>query len=315
MPATSEPLAVRDTRPGSIYDVARALPGMRLEMWQIGPENRRWSLLEVRLHDTVLLSGVMASPHAVAGAVDKLSVFVKLRGPGRRTINGCPLASDDLAVVGGGADLRAVTSGPIDWFAVQVAPDELQAYGELKGGTGLRFARGEMRSVRADRDALLALRDAVTTLLRHAKRRDGLSTRVPIRPARAHVLFAVARCLQSPGEPLRSGYDTIVRRAMAYLRDHERDVIYVADLCLSTQTSERWLREAFHRVYGTSPAHFLRLRRLNQARQSLLSGRPSASVTETASALGFFDFGRFAMAYRGVFGESPSTTLRRATAL
>ena len=36
------------------------------------------------------------------------------------------------------------------------------------------------------------------------------------------------------------------------------------------------------------------------------------TVTEIASDYGFWEFGRFSVAYRALFGESPSTALRRS---
>jgi transcriptional regulator GlxA family with amidase domain len=36
------------------------------------------------------------------------------------------------------------------------------------------------------------------------------------------------------------------------------------------------------------------------------------TVTEIASDCGFWEFGRFSVAYRSLFGESPLTALRRS---
>ena len=93
---------------------------------------------------------------------------------------------------------------------------------------------------------------------------------------------------------------------MAYLQEHNDAVILTAELCLAIGVSDRWLREAFLRVYGVTATQLLRLRRLHQARKALLSA-PS-SVTQVATQHGFFDFGRFAMSYRRL---SANCRLRR----
>jgi len=61
-----------------------------------------------------------------------------------------------------------------------------------------------------------------------------------------------------------------------------------------------------------SPHRYLKLRQLHLARHALVLGDPAtATVTEIATAHGFWELGRFAVAYRALFGEQPSTTLRR----
>ncbi len=75
---------------------------------------------------------------------------------------------------------------------------------------------------------------------------------------------------------------------------------------------ERTLRTAFQKSYGFSPQEHLRIQRLYQARQHLrASGQDRTSVTQVAFSLGFWDLGRFAVAYRKLFGERPSETLRK----
>lgn len=89
----------------------------------------------------------------------------------------------------------------------------------------------------------------------------------------------------------------------------------VAELARQASVPERTLRTAFHRSYGVSPQEYLRIRRLYEARRLLrASGPDRTTVTEIAFALGFWDPGRFAGAYRSLFGERPSETLggRRA---
>jgi len=76
--------------------------------------------------------------------------------------------------------------------------------------------------------------------------------------------------------------------------------------------AERTLRMCCAEVLGVSPTRYVLLRRLNRARAALRRADPStATVAEVARNNQFLEFGRFAVTYRGIFGESPSTTLQR----
>lgn len=76
--------------------------------------------------------------------------------------------------------------------------------------------------------------------------------------------------------------------------------------------SERTLRKLCHEQMGISPLRFLALRRLHLARSALLrADHHGTTVTEVVTELGVWELGRFAVTYKSLFGESPSTTLRR----
>ena len=74
--------------------------------------------------------------------------------------------------------------------------------------------------------------------------------------------------------------------------------------------SERSLRNAFYDVRGLPPKRSLLSERLQSARDALreAAGR-NTTVTGVATNYGFFELGRFARAYREMFGEAPSATL------
>ncbi|HXA21557.1 MAG TPA: helix-turn-helix domain-containing protein [Acetobacteraceae bacterium] len=89
--------------------------------------------------------------------------------------------------------------------------------------------------------------------------------------------------------------------------------LLVSDLCRIVGVSERTLRNICQEQMGMSPHQFLALRRLHLARRApLRSDQQTATVTGIAMSHGVWELGRFAVAYKSLFGESPSATLRRS---
>jgi transcriptional regulator GlxA family with amidase domain len=87
----------------------------------------------------------------------------------------------------------------------------------------------------------------------------------------------------------------------------------VPDLCAAIGVPERTLRMCCAEVLGMAPSRYLRLHRLNMVHAVLRDANPAtASVAGLARRYGFSELGRFAAAYREVFGEMPSSTLRRS---
>jgi AraC-like DNA-binding protein len=75
--------------------------------------------------------------------------------------------------------------------------------------------------------------------------------------------------------------------------------------------SSRTLRVACQEQLGVSPTQYLLLRRMHLARRALQQADPDiARVTDVATVFGFWELGRFAVRYREIFGETPSSTLR-----
>jgi AraC family ethanolamine operon transcriptional activator len=89
------------------------------------------------------------------------------------------------------------------------------------------------------------------------------------------------------------------------------DSVPLARLCRIVGRSERSLRDAFYGVHGMSPKRWMLTERLQRARRALSEpGSPQTTVTGVATENGFYELGRFAAAYKGAFGETPSATLR-----
>jgi transcriptional regulator GlxA family with amidase domain len=105
----------------------------------------------------------------------------------------------------------------------------------------------------------------------------------------------------------------IVARFEEFLEANPDRPLYLAEICPAIGVGERTLRVACEKYLGMGPIRYLSSRRMHLARRALLRADPTtATVTRIATDHGFWEFGRFSVTYRSVFGETPSETLRRS---
>nr|WP_255426451.1 AraC family transcriptional regulator [Pseudonocardia sp. C8] len=103
----------------------------------------------------------------------------------------------------------------------------------------------------------------------------------------------------------------VIRRAAALIDDHAREPLTVDDVAEAVGLSVRSLQEGFRRHLDTTPTARLREARLAGVRAELRAADPTrCTVSRVAADWGFHHLGRFAVAYRRRWGESPSATLR-----
>ena len=103
-----------------------------------------------------------------------------------------------------------------------------------------------------------------------------------------------------------------VRAAEEYIRAHAESPLTVEAIASAVGIGVRSLHLAFRRHRETTPRALLENVRMELARARLLAPSQGMTVTDAALESGFVHLGRFAVAYRHRFGESPSETLRRA---
>ena len=103
-----------------------------------------------------------------------------------------------------------------------------------------------------------------------------------------------------------------MRRLENFLEANLDRTLHLTDLCAAAAASDRTLRILCQEHLGMSPTRYLWLRRMHLARRALRMADPTTTtVTEIATSYAFWELGRFAVAYRSLFGETPSATLRR----
>lgn len=124
------------------------------------------------------------------------------------------------------------------------------------------------------------------------------------------LLDSLLRAPNSPDAPVdaSAAHWALVQRCVALVNDTQDTAPTVTQLCQHMGVSRRTLQNAFLRVLDMSPLAYVKAVRLKQARQALKHAR---SVTEAATACGFWHFGHFAHDYQSLFGERPSDTLKR----
>jgi AraC-like DNA-binding protein len=88
--------------------------------------------------------------------------------------------------------------------------------------------------------------------------------------------------------------------------------LHAAEYSAALGVSDRLLRRCCRATLGMTATAYIRLRALHRIHRILQEGTPDATrVSQVAHCHGFGDLGAFASAYRALFGELPSATLRR----
>jgi len=102
-----------------------------------------------------------------------------------------------------------------------------------------------------------------------------------------------------------------VRRAIDAMHQNVARNWSVTELAAVAGVSGRTLQRQFLAFLGRTPGTTLSDIRFERARRELLQGLPCAKVMDVALRCGFTHFGRFSVAYRRRYGETPSGTLKR----
>ena len=138
------------------------------------------------------------------------------------------------------------------------------------------------------------------------------------RALKEQLLHLMVRCLaEGVGLDITLGFrrhDVIMRRFEEYLVGHSEQPLYLSEICSCLGVAERTLRASCEDHLGMGPIRYLTLRRMHLVRRALQRADSSnSSVTRIVTDHGFWELGRFSVAYRKLFGQSPSETLQTST--
>jgi AraC-like DNA-binding protein len=108
---------------------------------------------------------------------------------------------------------------------------------------------------------------------------------------------------------------SLVRDIEDIIESNWQTTIDIERLAESAGVSARTLFRAFQQARGYSPMAYAKTVRLKRARDFLMAGDPSVSVTDVALQCNFSNLGHFSKDFYRAFGERPSQTLSRSRKL
>jgi len=225
---------------------------------------------------------------------------------------GIEIRSGEMITLGPGERLHSRTVGPCHWGVIQLPDQQLAGYGRTLSGAGFvvppaarwRPPPGAVRQLRGLHRAGIRMAEARAAALADVQAAHGLEQQL---------YDALTECL-SDGAEEETATGRHHRDIVARLEDLlvAQPYLCMADIAAALGVSERSLRECCKRQLGMGPSSYRRLRAMQKVHRALWSGTPgTGSVSEVARKHGFGSLGRFATRYRALYGELPSTTLRR----
>jgi AraC-like DNA-binding protein len=103
--------------------------------------------------------------------------------------------------------------------------------------------------------------------------------------------------------------------ARDYIEDQYREPVHLEALCRATGIPARSLQRGFRNHFDQTLTEYIKTVRLDNARRELQSAETAlTSVANIAMRHGNAHLGRFSVAYRERFGESPRATLATSSA-
>jgi AraC-like DNA-binding protein len=210
------------------------------------------------------------------------------------------------------------SSGDIHWGSMSLPVEDICAAGAAIAGCDLAPLSHEL-IVAPTPAALAKLRRLHAEAGDLAKIAPGiLANADAARGLEQALIQAMVACLSATERTSDSlahrRHERIMRRFHTAIGGRSGEAVYIADLCAILSVPERTLRACCNESLGMGPKRYLLLRRMKLARQALRKGAAATtSVTEIAAKFGFWNFGRFAIEFKALYGETPSATLRDAS--
>jgi AraC-like DNA-binding protein len=237
-----------------------------------------------------------------------LIIFATSADQPETIINGVETSQNQIATLGLDLQLYLRSSTHCKWGSMSLTAEDLAAAGETIIGRELVLPP-LINTVAPSAPDLLRLRklhEAAGHLAQTAP--DILAKPEVARAIEQALVEAMVFCLtDSHSDQVRNvgrHRARVMRRLEEALMENPEEPLYMAELSAQVGASYWTLRDCCLEYLGMSPKRYLWLRRMNLVRRALRNAdADKTTVTEIASDYGFWELGRFSVAYRSLFGN------------
>ena len=277
------------------------------------------SLIKIDLHNLWMQSGWENLPRVFQCSMSPKRTGIQFLADARQPAlqhTGLELHTKAIAALQRGATYHIRSKSPCRWATMSMTSETFCAVSNALLGRDLSV-RSNIRFVHPDAAHMTRL------VLLHTAARQ-LAIAAPDMIAHPEVASALENQLvhamvtcSADEEPTTAGsgwrqHTAIINRFEEVLAKNCNRPMYLAEICTAVGASERVLQISCEEHLGMGPIRYLWLRRMHLARSALLRADPTnATVTQIATDYGFWELGRFSVAYQALFGESPSASLRK----
>jgi AraC family ethanolamine operon transcriptional activator len=228
---------------------------------------------------------------------------------------GFKIPAEELIVVCGGESLHTRTDGASHWCAIRLSLPEFMRLRRAVTGETSRLP-GAICTWRPQRSARNTLFQLLTAASRAAQAQSVVLTMdQAVHGLEQQIIHCTLNCLTGAPAivetPTAHRQRELASRFEALLQCHRQRKLPAPYLAGTLGVSGRALRRCCELHLGMSPLSYIRLHRMHWAYRALQNGASHAlRVSDLAERYGFRHPSRFARAYRELFGELPSWTLR-----
>ncbi|MEQ8651075.1 MAG: helix-turn-helix domain-containing protein [Kiloniellales bacterium] len=247
---------------------------------------------------------------------DRIGIGLPIRLPGKSNLCGEAVEPLSLLVFSGQSGFEFLSPGEFLFVGMEIRSRPQQdprLAGLIKTLRRALYGRRRVVPIGASEASALAT-SLVSVVNQLTKTPELLRDEARMRTLQASAMGMTIDCIceaeaeEQGASPSDTNYWQLINQIHDLVVDLPDCPLSVAELADRLGVSRRTVQYACNRALDLNPVAYLRALRLSGLRRDI---RHADSVTEVATRWGFWHFGYLARDYKAMFGELPSTTLKR----